>query len=165
MRGGVRIIARRVVCLLALLSFAGCVYEVEKPAIIPLRIDVQSSHLQASLAETRKEPLPPPELSTFERAGYRWFFTVRFTETAGIGVQFREVQATVRSLSGFSATRTFPLVSRVEPNGTTPIQVDARLSTSHPEELGNLTGAEELVFLGMDDRGNPIRANITIPLQ
>jgi hypothetical protein len=99
-----------------------------------------------------------------QRAGSRWDYTVRFTETAGVGVQLREVQATVRSLAGVKTTRTIPLASRVEPQGTTPILINATLSTSNPEEPENLTGVEDLVFLGQDDRGVPVRVVVRVPL-
>jgi hypothetical protein len=57
------------------------------------------------------------------------------------------------------------LASRVEPQGTTPIVVDANLSTSNPEYPGNLTGIQELVFLGQDDSGRPVRISVRVPLE
>ena len=165
-KGGCWITAWRLGPILALLVVAGCEYHVQEVARLPLQVEVQTpDHLQVTVIETGKRPLPPAELSPYERAGYRWNHTVRFTETAGVAVQFREVQATLRSLSGVTATRTIPLGSRVEPQGTTPIQVDARLSTSNPDEPENLTGVEELVFLGQDDHGAPVRVVVRIPLE
>jgi hypothetical protein len=152
--------------ILALLMAAGCQYHVREVATLPLQVEVHGpEHLQVAVIETGKRALAPTEFSAFERAGYRWDHTVRFTETAGVAVQFREVQATVRSLSGVIATRTIPLGSRVEPQGTTPILVDARLSTSNPEEPENLTGVEEVEFFGQDDRGTPVRVVVRIPLE
>jgi hypothetical protein len=53
----------------------------------------------------------------------------------------------------------------VESGGTTPIFIDATLSTSNPEEPGNLTGVEELVFLGQDDQGASVRVVVRVPLE
>lgn len=149
-----------------LLVGAGCVSYVREVPKLPLQVEVENpGHLRVAVVETRKRTLAAAELSPFERAGSRWDHTLSFTETEGIGVQFREVQATVRSLAGLTVTRTIPLLSRVQPRGTTPISVDARLSTSHPEEPENLTGVEELVFLGQDDRSLPVRVVVRIPLE
>jgi len=149
-----------------LLAGVGCGPHVREGAKLPLQVEVENpGHLRVAVVEVRKEALTATELSPFQRAGYRWDHTVRFTETDGVGVQFREVQATVRSLTGVTATRTISLASRVEPQGTTPIFIDATLSTSHPEEPENLTGVEELVFLGQDDRGVPVRITVRVPLE
>ena len=149
-----------------LLAGAGCEYHVREVAKLPLQVEVENpGHLRVVVVEARKRALPAAELPPYQRAGSRWDYTVRFTETSGVGVQFREVQATVRSLTGVRATRTIPLASRVEPGGTTPIFIDATLSTSNPEEPGNLTGVEELVFLGQDDRGAPVRVVVRVPLE
>jgi hypothetical protein len=145
---------------------ASCVSYVREVPKLPLQVEVENpGHLRVAVVETRKRTLTTAELSQFERAGSRWDHVLSFTETEGIGVQFREVQATVRSLAGLTATRTIPLHSRVEPRETTPISVDATLSTSHPEEPENLTGVEELVFHGQDERGAPVRVVVRIPLE
>lgn len=149
-----------------LLSALGCEYHVPEVAKLPLQVKVENpGHLRVGVVEARKRALPAAELSPYQRAGSRWDYTVRFTETSGVGVQFREVQATVWSLTGVTATRTIPLASRVEPGGTTPIFIDATLSTSNPEEPGNLTGVEELVFLGRDDQGASVRVVVRVPLE
>jgi hypothetical protein len=83
----------------------------------------------------------------------------------GVGVQFQEVEATVRSLTGFVATRVIPLGSRIEPWGTTPVSIHAFLSTSNPDDPGNLTGVQELTFFGRDDDGMPIRIVVRVPLE
>ena len=79
--------------------------------------------------------------------------------------QFREVEVTVRSLTGVVATRTIPLSSRVEPQRTTPISIAASLVTSNPSEPGNLSGVQELIFLGRNDRGGLIRVIVRVPLE
>lgn len=151
---------------MGLLVGAGCEYHVREAAKLPLRVEVENAgRLRVVVVNPAKRPLAPSELPTFQRAGSRWDYTVRFTETGGVGVQFRQVQATVRSLTGITATRTIPLASRVEPGGTTPIFIDATLSTFNPEEPGNLTGVQELVFLGQDDRGAPMRVTVRVPLE
>jgi len=149
-----------------LLAGAGCEYHVREVAKLPLQVEVENpGHLRVVVVEARKRALPAAELLPYQRAGSRWDYTARFTETSGVGVQFREVQATVRSLAGVMATRTISLASRVDPEGTTPIFIDAMLSTSHPEEPGNLTGVQELVVLGQDDRGAPVRITVRVPLE
>lgn len=149
-----------------LLVGVGCGAPVREVAKLPLGVEVENpGHLRVAVVETRKRALTQTELSPLERAGSRWDHTLGFTETEGIGVQLREVQATVRSLAGLTVTRTIPLTSRVEPRGTTPISADATLSTSHPEEPENLMGVEELVFLGRDDRGAPVQVVVRIPLK
>jgi hypothetical protein len=133
---------------------------------LPAGIQVESPpHLRAVVVNPTKRPLAPSELPPLTRAGWHWEYTVQFTETGGVGVQFREVQSTVRSLTGVAANRTTPLPSRVEPQGTIPIVVGADLSTSNPENPGNLTGVQELVFLGQDDRGQPVRVLVRVPLE
>ena len=149
-----------------LLAGAGCEPYVREVAKLPLQVEVENpGHLRVVVVDPTKRPLAPSELAPFQRAGSRWDYTVRFTETGGVGVQFREVQATVRSLAGVTATRTIPLASRVEPQGTTPIFIHATLSTSNPEEPENVTGVEELVFFGQDDRGVPVRVVVRVPLE
>jgi hypothetical protein len=112
-----------------------------------------------------KRPLASNELPPLTSVGWHWDYTVQFTDTGGVGVQFREVQATVRSLTGVTATRTTPLPSRVEPQGTIPIVVGADLSTSNPDNPGNLSGVQELVFLAQDDSGRPVRVFVRVPLE
>jgi hypothetical protein len=133
---------------------------------LPLRVEVENpGYLQVAVVNPSKRGLTTAELPPLTRAGSRWDYTVRFTETAGIGVQFREVQATVRSLTGITKVLTIPLASRVEPDGTTPISIEAVLTTSNPDEPGNLTGVQELIFLGQDDQGQPVRVIVRVPLE
>ncbi len=148
-----------------LLAAAGCAYQPPEGPKLPVGIQVENpGHLAVAVVDTTKRPLTAAELRPFERAGFRWDFQVRLTDTAGVGVQLRELQVTVESLSGVTTQRTIPLTSRVEPQGTTPIAVAGTLTTSNPEEPANLTGVEELVFLGQDDRGAPVRLIVRVPL-
>jgi hypothetical protein len=152
--------------LAGLLVAAGCRYQAPGVPKLPLRVEVENpGHLQVAVVEATKRPLAPGELAAFQRAGSRWQYSVRFTDTAGVGVQFRQIETTVRSLTGVASSRTIPLVSRVEPRGTTPISIDAFLATSDPAEPGDLTGVQELVFLGRDDRGQPVRVVVRVPLE
>lgn len=155
-------------CLVAALMWAGasCEYHIREVAKLPLQVEVENpGYLRVAVVNATKRPLAAAELPPFHREGSRWDYTVRFTDTGGVGVRFREVQATVRSLTGIAASRTIPLASRVEPQGTTPISIDAFLSSSNPEEPGNLTGVQELVFLGRDDHGQPVRVIVRVPLE
>lgn len=165
---GCRPRARWLLCLpiALLLAGAGCQYRVREVARLPLQVEVENpGHLRVAVVGTSKRALAATELPPFHRAGSRWEYSVRFTDVGGVGVQFREVQATVRSLTGITAARTFPLASRVESQGTTPIAIEAFLSTSNPEEPGNLTGVQELIFLGRDDHGQPVRVIVRVPLE
>jgi hypothetical protein len=151
--------------LVAGLLAAGCAYLPPEGPKLPVGIQVENpGHLAVAVVDTIKRPLAAADLHPFERAGFRWDFQVWLTDTAGVGVQFRELQLTVKSLSGVTAERTIPLTSRVEPRGTTPIAVTGTLTTSNPEEPENLTGVEELVFLGQDDQGAPVRIVLRVPL-
>ncbi len=144
---------------------AGCAYVPPEGPKLPVGIQVENpGHLAVAVVKTVKRPIPLGELRPFERAGVRWDFEVWLTDTAGIGVQLRELQVTVRSLSEVTAERVIPLASRVEPRGTTPIAVAGTLTTSNPEEAENLTGVEELIFLGQDDQGAPVRLIVRVPL-
>jgi hypothetical protein len=148
------------------LAGASCEYRPPELPKLPVGIQVEGpAHLRVVVGNPTKRPLAPNELPPLTTAGSRWDYTVQFTDTGGVGVQFREVQATVRSLTGVSATRTIPLPSRVEPQGTTPIQIDATLATSYPERPGSLTGVQELVFLAQDDSGRPVRITVRVPLE
>jgi hypothetical protein len=148
------------------LAVAGCEYRAPEVPKLPVRIEVESPpHLRVAVVNATKRPLAPDELPPLTRVGARWDHTVQLTDTGGVGIQFREVQATVRSLTGFSATRVISLLSRVEPQGTTPIQIEATLVTSDPERPGSLTGVQELVFLGQEDSGRPVRILVRVPLE
>jgi hypothetical protein len=129
----------------ALLAGVGCEYRAPARPKLPVQVEVESPpHLQVAVVDARKRPASASELAPFQRAGARWDYTVRFTDTGGVGLQFREVRATVRSLTGITGTRTIPLASRVEPHGMTPIAIHAFLSTSNLEEPGDLSGVQEL---------------------
>ncbi|HSD50888.1 MAG TPA: hypothetical protein VLG48_05715 [Candidatus Methylomirabilis sp.] len=148
------------------LAGASCEYRAPELPKLPVRIEVEGPpHLKVAVINPTKRALAPNELPPLTRAGSRWDYSVQFTDTGGKAVQFREVQATVRSLTGITATRTIPLPSRVEPQGTTPIQIDAILATSDPERFGSLTGIQELVFLAQDDSGRPVRILVRVPLE
>ena len=153
------------VVMLGLVS-ASCEYRPPEMPKLPIGIQVESPpHLRVTVVNPTKRLLAPNELPPLTRAGSRWDYSVQFTDIGGVGVQFREVQTTVRSLTGNSATRTTALPSRVEPQGTIPILIDANLATSDPERPGSLTGVQELVFLGQDDRGQPVRVFVRVPLE
>ncbi len=157
----------RLSCAALLAGFlaAGCAYVPPEGPKLPLQVQVENpGHLTVAVVNTVKRPIPLGELRPFERAGFRWDFQVLLTDTAGIGVQFRELHVTVKSLSEVTAERVIPLPSRVEPRGTTPIAVAGTLTTSNPDEAENLTGVEELIFLGQDDQGVPVRLIVRVPL-
>ncbi len=160
---------RRVVwvylALVPLLGGAGCQPLPELPKL-PLQVEVENpGQLRVVVVPLSRRPLAAGELPPWTRAGVRWDNEVIFTETVGIGVQFRELENTVRSLTGVSTTHPIPLSSRVEPYGTTPIPIAASLATSNPDQPGNLSGVQELIFLGRNDRGGLIRVIVRVPLE
>ena len=144
----------------------GCAHRVRDVATLPIQVEVENpGNLRVVVVSATKRPLAAAELPRLHRAGSRWEYTVRFTDTAGVGVRFQEVRSTVRSLTGATTTLTIPLVSRVDPQGMTPIFINATLSTSDPGEPGNLTGVQELLFRGQDDRGGLVRVVVLVPLE
>ncbi len=149
----------------ALVLAAGCQYAPPPLPRLPIQVEVENSGpLRVAVVDTVKRPVPAVELSGFLKAGVRWTYTVQFANTGSVGIRLLEVEATVESLSGVTSTRTIPLPSRVEPGGTTPVAIEAVLTTSNPAEPQNLTGVQRLVFLGRDDRGNPLRVTVRVPL-
>ena len=149
-----------------LLGGTGCVSLPPEVAKLPLQVRVENpGHLRVGVVRATKRPLATAELRPFEHGGFRWDYSVEFTDTAGVGVQFMVVEASVRSLTGISATTVTQLASRVEPLGTTPIQIHAVLSSSNPDEPGNVSGVQELTFLGVDDRGESVRVIVRVPLE
>jgi hypothetical protein len=132
---------------------------------LPVQVEVEGPpYLRVVVADWKKRPLTAGEMSAVERAGFRWDYTVHITDTAGKTVQLREVAATVRSLTGYRSARTFPLESRVDPHGTVPITIHAHLSTSNPDEPGNLTGIQDLTFLGHDENQTLVKLTLRVPL-
>jgi len=151
--------------LALLLAGAGCEPLPEMPKL-PIRVEVENpGQLRVVVVPMSKRPLAAGELPPWAQAGVRWEHEVLFTETVGVGVQFQEVEVTVRSLTGIATTRKIPLASRVEPHQTTSISIEASLVTSHSGEPGNLSGVQELVFLGRNDRGGQIRVIVRLPLE
>lgn len=156
----------RALLVVGLLGGASCASRPPEVAKLPLTIQVENpGHLRVAVVGAAKRPLAAAELRPFERAGSRWDYSVQFTDTAGVGVQFMLVEATVRSLTGITATTVTRLPSRVEPMGTTPIQIHAVLSSSNPDDPGNVTGVEELTFLGVEDGGRSVRVIVRVPLE
>lgn len=165
--------ARILGCMLLILAGAGlgagCTLlfpdGAREVAKLPLRVEVEGPpYLRVVVTDWQKRPLAAGEMSSMERAGFRWDYTVQITDTAGQTVQFREVTASVQSLTGYRSTRTFPLESRVDPHGTVPVTIHAHLSTSNPDEPGNLTGVQELTFLGRDEHWKLVELVVRVPL-
>jgi hypothetical protein len=159
-----------IVRAMVLVAFAAtfqtaCSYPPPEVATLPVRTEVEGPpYLRVVVTDWQKRPLTAGEMSPMERAGFRWDYTVQITDTEGKTVQFREVTASVTSLTGFRSTRTIPLQSRVDPHGTVPITINAHLSTSNPDEPGNLTGVQQLTFLGRDDEYRLVQLVVRVPL-
>jgi hypothetical protein len=146
--------------------FAACRdYRVQEVAPLPTRIEVEGpTGLTAVVADMQKRPLEQKELPALHRAGFRWDYTVRVTNTGSSGVRLEQVDNRLRSLTGVTATETSTLPSRVEAGGTTPISVRAALSSTDPMQRGELQGVQELTFRGRDDAGQPVRLVVRVPL-
>lgn len=149
-----------------LLGLGGCIYPMPRQPLVVPRLEVQApEHLTVTVAGMRRRPLAAAELTPLQRAGYHWEYQVRFAETRGVGLRLELLRMTVRSLSGTSAHRVQSLPSRVEPFGTTPISIEAFLSTSDPGAAGDLSGVHELLFAGTDDRGGAVQVSLRVPLE
>jgi len=141
-------------------------YRAEELAPLPPRVEVRGpDHLRVEVVNMAKRPLAASELTQFQRAGVRWDYTVRFTDTGGVGVRLEGLENQLRSQTGVTATETISLPSRVEPNGSTPVTVQAALATSDPGQPGNLRGIQTLTFRGRDDRGGPVEVVVRVPLE
>lgn len=148
------------------LVLGGCRdYRFEEIAPLPPRVEVRGpEHLKVEVTDTTKRAVPASELPQFQRAGFRWDYTVRFTETGGVGVRLERLENQLRSQTGVTSTESVTLPSRVEPKGSTPISVRALLTTSDPGQQGNLRGIQTLTFRGQDDRNQPVEVVVRVPL-
>jgi len=116
-----------------------------------------SSRLAEATARRRRDVGPGA-------SGFRWDYTVQITDTAGQTVQFREVTASVQSLTGYRSTRTFPLESRVDPHGTVPITIHAHLPRPTPTSPITSTGVQELTFSAGTRTGSSSSFIVRVPL-
>lgn len=166
-RGRVVLLATAAVGLvLGSVWLPGCVHPPRREAPVPPPLEIRApAHLTLEVTEMARRPLPPGQLTPPQRAGYRWTYQLRFSDTGGVGVRLEEVRMTVRSLSGIRADGSQPLPSRVEAHGSVPISLEAFLATSSPDEPGDLVGVHELTFLGTDDRGQSIQIEVRVPLE
>ncbi|HYL82253.1 MAG TPA: hypothetical protein VEU07_15660, partial [Candidatus Acidoferrum sp.] len=153
--------------ILGLLGLASCASRPPEVAKLPLAIQVENAgSLRVAVVGATRRPLTAAELRPpYEHGGFRWDYSVQFTDTAGMGVQFMMVEATIRSLTGITAATVTRLASHVEPLGATPIQIHAVLSSSNPDEPGNVSGVQVLTFHGVTDGGDPVRVIIRVPLE
>lgn len=141
-------------------------YRMQEVAPLPPRVEVEGPEfLRVAVVDMAKRPLAASELPVFHRAGFRWDYAVRFTNTGATGVRLEELENRLRSLTGVTATETISLPSRVEPGGTTPITVRAVLSSSDQRQRGDVQGVQELTFRGRDDNGQPVRVVVRVPLE
>ncbi|MFB3819706.1 MAG: hypothetical protein ACE147_18775 [Candidatus Methylomirabilales bacterium] len=141
-------------------------YRFEELAPLPPRVEARGpEHLRVEVTDMAKRAVPASELPQFQRAGFRWDYAVRFTETGGVGVRLERLENQLRSQTGVTSTESITLPSRVEPKGSTPITVRAVLTTSDPGQPGNLRGIQTLTFRGRDDRGQPVEVVVRVPLE
>jgi hypothetical protein len=141
-------------------------YRVEELAPLPPRVEVRGpEHLRVEVTDMAKRPVAASELPQFQRAGFRWDYTVRFAETGDVGVRLERLENQLRSQTGVTSTESTTLPSRVEPKGTTPINVRAVLTTSDTRQPGDLRGIQTLTFRGQDDRNQPVEVVVRVPLE
>lgn len=148
------------------LLFAGCVHPPRKEPPVPPRLEVQApAYLSVAVVGMMKRPLAGGELTPPQRAGFRWEYQVVLRSAGAVGLRLEMLRMAVRSLSGITAERVQSLPSRVEPGGSTPISLQAFLSTSNLGDPADLVGTHELNFLGTDDQGRAVRIDVRVPLE
>ena len=145
---------------------AGCVSAPRREAPVPPRLEVQApAFLSIAIQGMTKQPMTEKELVPPQKAGFHWECEVVFQNAGAVGIRLEMLRMTVRSLSGTTSSRVQSLPSRVEPGGSTPITVQAFLSTSDLGNPADLVGTHELTFLGTDDRGQPLQVLVRVPLE
>jgi len=148
------------------MPFGGCAYTPRQESPVPPRLEVQApAYLSIAIQGVTKQPMTERELTPPQKAGFHWECEVVFQNAGTVGIRLEMLRMTVRSLSGTTSSRVQSLPSRVEPGGSTPISVQAFLSTSDLGNPADLVGTHELVFLGTDDQGRPIRIDVQVPLE
>ena len=123
------------------------------------------------------------ELVTSERAatmpGYKndgkakdYRYVVVLEDTRGVGVNFRSVESLTISGPGFRATpRSSPLQARLPPNGQMRIRMSDSVWLVVPQWFEgaarpvNLDAVARKIFVGVDDRGAPVRLEVEFPLE
>ncbi len=147
------------------LLLGGCVSTPARPQVPP-RLEVQApAHLSIAIQGMTKQPMAEKELTPPQKAGFHWEYEVVVSNAGTVGLRLEMLRMTVKSLSGAASSRVQSLPSRVEAGGSTPITVQAFLSTSDLRDPGDLVGTNELTFLGTDDRGQPLQVLVRVPLE
>ncbi len=131
----------------------------------PPQVEVEGvGELKVSVTDMRKRPLQPEELGPFGRAGYLWEYRVRISNPTGTGIALDRLRLNVQNLWGRSWPGDRPVSLKIEPKGTDEATIQARLSTSDPEDQASLTGIQSLIFLGRTDNGSPVSFTLRVPL-
>lgn len=124
-----------------------------------------TSSLSIEVVKMRKRPLRAGELPSGTVRGVRWDYTLRFKDEVGIGVEIVRLTMKVMADSKLltSAERWFPL--RVDAGGRADAHFSASISTSLPDQPGELTGVHELLLEGRNGRDEEVTITIRVPLE
>jgi hypothetical protein len=154
------------VALLLGLVGVQCAPAIKTPTLRkPPQVEVEGAgELKVSVTDMRKRPLRPEELSPSVGTGYLWEYRVKISNPTGPGIALDRLRLTVQNLWGRSWPGDQPLNLTIEPKGMSEVMVQARLSTSDPEDQAGLTGIEVLTFLGRTDNGSPLSFTLRVPL-
>lgn len=150
------------------LGLAGvqCAPAIKTPTLRkPPQVEVEGAgDLKVSVTDMRKRPLKAEELGPLVKAGYLWEYRVRVSNPTGPGLTLDRLRLNVQNLWGRSWPGDRPLKVTIEPQGTGEAAIEARLSTSDPEDPASLTGIQTLTFLGRTDIGMPVSFTLRVPL-
>lgn len=150
------------------LAFVGlrCAPPKRVPSVVkPTQVKVEGvKPLVVSVTEMQKRPLRPDELTPFAKAGSLWEYQVKVENPSDVGVDLGLLHITVQNLWGESWDEDKPLNVRLEEGSERDVSVQARLTTSNPQDRASLTGVQTLTFSGRDDDGGSIRFTVRVPL-
>ncbi|MFQ5656496.1 MAG: hypothetical protein ACE5G5_03070 [Candidatus Methylomirabilales bacterium] len=136
------------------------------PSLVkPTQVEVEGAKpLIVSMTRMRKRPLRPGELTPFAKAGSLWEYQVTLENPSEVGVNLDRLLLTVQNLWGASWGEDQPLNLRLEEGSERKVAVQARLTTTDPQDRSSLTGVQTLNFLGRDDDGGSINFTVRVPL-
>lgn len=154
--------------LALILAFVGlrCAPPKRVPSVAkPTQVEVEGAKpLVVSVAEMKKRPLHPDELTPFAKAGSLWEYQVKLENPSDVGVSLDRLHITVQNLWGTSWDEDQPLNVQLAEASEREISVQGRLTTSNPQDRASLTGVQTLTFSGRDDDGGSIRFTVRVPL-
>ncbi|MBI3988733.1 MAG: hypothetical protein HY347_03860 [candidate division NC10 bacterium] len=124
-----------------------------------------ASTLSIEVVKMSKRALQADELPSGTVRGVRWDYTLQFKDVAGVGVEILRLtmKVLVDSKPLTSTERWFPL--RVDVSGRAEAHFSASISTSLPDQPGELKGVHELLLEGRNGRDEEVTLTIRVPLE